>query len=445
MGQGLDVERLREDFPALQRPGPNGRPPIYFDNAAGTIPPRQVIAAVAEYFERYPSCVGRSRYLWANEVKERVHRARWTIARFINAPGAGQDAPDLGELEWPKHIVFVKNTTEAINLVARGLFWEEGEVVVTGDREHNSNRTPWWDLAKTRGIIPKVIKRGGSDAPDAAFDVAYFLRELEAIDRDVGPVKLVSLAQTYNLDGYTIPDAAIRQITAYCHSRDPQIYVMLDAAQSVPHIPVDVQALDVDFLAFSIHKMLGPTGMGVCYLKDPTCLTEGFFPSGGGTVTRTFDDQGPIYADAPARYEAGLQNWAGIIGAGAAAAYLADKIALIHDHQAALNQLVTEALWEYHEAGRLTILGPRDVRQRSSICTFEVPLKAGEDPWTLEEEIIDRCSAANIMFRTGDFCVHPYCFPRPAARVRLSFYLYNTLDECRTFLDLFRPYIEARR
>jgi cysteine desulfurase / selenocysteine lyase len=443
MGQGLDVKCLREDFPALQRPGANGRLPIYFDNAAGTIPPRQVIAAVAEYYERYPSCVGRSRYAWANEVKHKVHQARFGIARFIGAPGARQRA--LDDLEWPKHIVFVKNTTEAINLVARGLFWEEGEVVVMGDREHNSNRTPWWDLAKTRGILPKVIKRGGSDAPDAEFEVESFLHELEQIDRHVGPVKLVSLAQTYNLDGYTIPDEAIHQITAYCHGRDPLIYVMLDAAQSVPHIPVDVQALDVDFMAFSIHKMLGPTGMGVCYLKDPTCLTEGFFLSGGGTVTRTFDDQVPIYAESPARYEAGLQNWSGIIGAGAAVDYLGDKIQLIHQHQARLNRFVTDALWEYHTAGAITMLGPRDVHKRSSICTFEVPARTGEDPWKLEEEILDLCSEANIMFRTGDFCVHPYCFPRNAARIRLSFYLYNTLEECQTFVDICRPYLDVRR
>lgn len=446
MRQELEVKRLREDFPALHRPGGNGRLPIYFDNAAGTIPPRQVIAAVSEYFEQYPSCVGRSRYLWANEVKDKVHQARLTIARLINTPGARQRSTyDPGDMEWPKHVVFVKNTTEAINLVARGLFWEEGEVVITGDREHNSNRTPWWDLAKTRGIIPKVIKRGGSDAPDAEFEVESFLAELDEIDRHVGPVKLVSLAQTYNLDGYTVPDAAIQRITAYCHSRDPQIYVMLDAAQSVPHIPVDVQALDVDFMAFSIHKMLGPTGMGVCYLKEPTCLTEGFFPSGGGTVTRTFDDRVPIYADAPARYEAGLQNWAGIIGAGAAALYLQDHLPLIHQHQASLNQCISDALWEFHEAGRITILGPRDVHKRSSICTIEVPVRVGEDPWKVEEEIIDRCSEANIMFRTGDFCVHPYCFPRNAARIRLSFYLYNTRDECQTFLEIFRPYIETCR
>ncbi|MBI3330230.1 MAG: aminotransferase class V-fold PLP-dependent enzyme, partial [Nitrospinae bacterium] len=207
----------------------------------------------------------------------------------------------------------------------------------------------------------------------------------------------------------------------------------------------DVQALDVDFMAFSIHKMLGPTGLGVCYLKDPTCLTEGFFLSGGGTVTRTFDDQVPIYADSPARYEAGLQHWSGIIGAGAAVAYLQDKIQWMHQHQAELNRFVTEALWEYGAAGVITILGPRDVHTRASICTFEVPARAGEDPWKLEDEILHLCNEANIMFRTGDFCVHPYCIPRNAARIRLSFYLYNMLEECQTFVDIIRPYLEKRR
>jgi len=446
MGQSLDVQQIREDFPALHRVGRQGRPPIYLDNAAGTIPPRQVIAAVRDYFERYPSCVGRSRHWWANEVEEKVREARLGVARFLNAPGARRPASHLpADLEWPQHIVFVKNTTEGLNLVARGLFWEEGEVVVTGDREHNSNRTPWWDLAKTRGILPRVIKRGGSDAPDAVFDVDAFLHDLEHIDQTVGPVKLVSLAQTYNLDGYTIPDAAIQKITAHCHSHDPLIYVMLDAAQSVPHIPVDVQALDVDFLACSGHKMLGPTGVGVCYLKDPTCLTEGLFPSGGGTVTRTFDDHVPIYADSPARYEAGLQHWSGIIGTGAAVAYLQDQIQLIHQHQAQLNRFVTASLWDYHAAGTITLLGPRDVSARSSICTFEVPVQPGEDPWKVEDEILQLCGEANIMFRTGDFCVHPYCFPRNAARVRLSFYLYNTLEECQTVVDIIRPYLDRRR
>jgi cysteine desulfurase/selenocysteine lyase len=256
-------------------------------------------------------------------VKAKVLQARLAIARLINAPGRTSAQRMTLEI-WRATCVFVKNTTEAINLVARGLFWEEGRW---------SSPRPGTQLelhrlvgsSKTRGILPKVIKRGGSDAPDAEFDVEAFLHELDEIDRHVGPVKLVSLAHIYNLDGYTIPEGALQQITAYCHSHDPLIYVMLDAAQSVPHIPVDVQALDVDFMAFSIHKMLGPTGVGVCYMKDPTCLTEGFFPSGGGTVTRTFDDQVPIYADSPARYEAGLQNWSGIIGAGAAVDYLQDK------------------------------------------------------------------------------------------------------------------------
>ncbi|MCS6859470.1 MAG: aminotransferase class V-fold PLP-dependent enzyme, partial [Abditibacteriales bacterium] len=309
----FDVNRIREDFPAL-RARRNGLPPIYLDNAAGTIPPQPVIDAVRQYAQEFPSCVGRSHHWWADATTQAVYRARVAIAEFLNAD------VDLTSPDGTKHIIFTQNTTHGINLVARGLTWLAGEVVVITDREHNSNRTVWWDLAKTRGIVPQVIKRGGSDAPDAEFDVDHFLAELERIEAEVGPVKMVSFAQTFNMDGYTIPDEAIRRITAYCHAperqqRGEEIYVMIDAAQSVPHRRVDVKQLDVDFLCFSVHKMLGMSGVGVCYMKDPDLLTVGGTPSGGGTVTRTFDDDYPIYAAPPRRYEAGLQNWAGILSA----------------------------------------------------------------------------------------------------------------------------------
>lgn len=451
-----DVKKIREDFPALWREREdNKRLPIFFDSAAGTIPPRPVIEALRRYSEHFPSSSARSRHWWANEVTWEVHRARNAIARLLNV----ENAEELGDpltgsprqLGWPIHVIFTKNTTEAINLVARGLFWEEGEVVVTGDREHNSNRCPWWDLARTRGIKVRIIKRGGSDAPDAEFDIEDFLDRLEAIERHEGTVKLVSLAQTYNIDGYTIPEEAIMKLTAYCHSEERrakgrEIYVMLDAAQSAPHRRIDVQRLDVDFLAFSGHKMLGPTGTGICYMKNPDLLVQGLWPSGGGTVTRTFDDDYPLYADPPARFEAGLQHWAGIIGFGVAVNYLQDKLPFLHEHEVELNRFITESLWEYHEEGIITILGPKDVEKRSSIFTFEVPpFDEGEDPGRLQRFIEELLDTANIMVRTGDYCVHPYALSRRAARIRLSFYLYNTLDEGQVFLDLIRPFLNWRR
>jgi cysteine desulfurase/selenocysteine lyase len=440
----FDVHKIREDFPAL-RQRRNGLPPIYLDSAAGTIPPLVVIDAARRYAQEFPSSSGRSHHWWADLTTEAVYHARVAMAEFLNAE------LDPASPDGTKQIVYTLNTTTGINLVARGLTWLEGEVVVTMDREHNSNRTVWWDLAKTGGIVPQVIKRGGSDDPDAEVDVDYFLAELERIDQTVGPVKMVSFAQTFNLDGYTIPDEAIQRITAYCHSRErrrrgEEIYVMLDAAQSVPHHRVDVKKLDVDFLCFSLHKMLGLSGTGVCVMKDPDLLAIGSTPSGGGTVTQTFDDDSPIYAAAPRRYEAGLQNWAGIISGHAAVNYLRDKMDGLGEHELALNRIMTEGLLPFHEDGVILILGPLDPEKRSSICTFEIPVTPEDrNRFDLETQVHQLCDRWNVMFRSGDYCVHPYAYRNNTARIRAAFYLYNTVEECEKFLEVIAPFLEQRR
>lgn len=435
-GKELDVIEVRKDFPALGALR-NGKPPIFFDNACGTIPSKAVIDAINRYCLQYPACGERSPHYWGQRVDEEVERARQAIADFINARD-------------PSQIVFTKNTTESLNLVARGLHWEEGDFVITGDREHNSNRTVWDDLAKEAGLKRKVVQRDGSFSPNAEFDVEHFLSEL----RTTPNTKLVSLAMTANLDGHSIKASDIRKICDFAHSEAlreelQDFYVMLDAAQTVPHKPVDVQAMDVDFMGFSVHKMCGPTGLGVCYLKDPDVLERGLI-SGGGTVANTFDDgRGPVYLRSPHRFEAGLQHWAGILGAGAAANYMKDKIDLIPAHEQMLNAILTEGLMPYHEKEAITILGPLDPAQRGSICTFEVhPLNENEDMGRFfREDVMAVADASNMMFRAGDFCVSPYCRQvrgERVARIRLSLYLYNTPDECRTALEVLRPILDRR-
>ncbi|MBI2190977.1 MAG: aminotransferase class V-fold PLP-dependent enzyme [Planctomycetes bacterium] len=432
----LDWDAIRHDFPALFR-SRNDRPPIFLDNACSTIPCQAVIDSLNDYCLNYPACGERSLHYWGRKVDEEVARARRAIAEFIHAKD-------------PTQIIFVKNSTEGLNLVGRGLHWEKGDVVVTGDREHNSNRCCWEDLGRETGIRRKVIRRDGTHDPGSEFDVNYFLGELAETPR----VKLVSLALTSNLDGYTIPSEAIRRVTAYAHSevlrRDlKDFYVMLDAAQTVPHQAVDVQDLDVDFLAFSVHKMCGPTGLGVCYMKDPDLLERSLI-TGGGTVANTFDDgRAPIYLRSPQKYEAGLQHWSGILGAGVAADYLKDKMVALSDRELELNRILTEGFMPYHEKEVITILGPLDPAKRGSICTIEVhPRDEQEDMGRfLREEVLSRTDERNLMFRTGDFCVSPYCRHvrgERIARIRFSLYLYNTPDECRTALDVFRP-ILARR
>tara|TARA_B100001013_G_scaffold329279_1_gene243491 strand:- start:1532 stop:2845 length:1314 start_codon:yes stop_codon:yes gene_type:complete len=430
------AQEIRQDFPALQSMR-NGRPPIFFDNACGTIPCQTVIDAINEYCLLYPACGDRSPHWWGKKVDAEVERARHEIAEFINASD-------------PSQIVFVKNTTEAINLVARGLHWEKDDVVITGDREHNSNRTCWEDLTKEIGIERKIVRRDGSFAPEAEFDVDYFLNEVKSTPN----VKLISLAQTSNLDGYSIPAEAIKSITAYAHSEELQdelqdFYVLLDAAQSVPHKRVDVQDLDVDFIGFSIHKMSGPTGLGVCYLKDPNILERALI-TGGGTVANSFDDgRPPIYLHSPQKFEAGLQHWAGILGGGAAVRYMREKIDLIQEIECELNQILTDDFMPYHDKEVITLLGPHDPAKRGSICTIEVhPLHEEEDMGRfLSETVMPAADEFNLMFRTGDFCVSPYCRQvrgERIARIRFSMYLYNTADECQKALDVFRPILDRR-
>lgn len=432
----FDVDIVRRDFPALATER-NGRPPVYLDNACATIPCRQVIDTMNEYSLQYPSCGERSLHYWGKKVDDEVARARDAIARFINA-------------SHPDQIIFTKNTTESLNLVARGLHWEKGDVVVTGDREHNSNRTMWDDLAKEIGIKRKVVTRDGTQSPHAEFNVDHFLGELKATSN----IKMVSLAMSSNLDGCFIRAADIRKICDYAHSEALQdelqdFYVMLDGAQFVPHKPVDVQAMDVDFMAFSIHKMCGPTGLGVCYMKDPDILERSLI-SGGGTVANTFDDgRQPIYLRAPHKYEAGLQHWAGILAARSAVHYLEDKIEDIPAHERRLNEIVTEALLPYHENEVLTILGPLDPAKRGSVCTFEVhPQHEREDMGRFFiETVMNAADGYNMMFRAGDFCVSPYCRQirgEKVARIRLSFYLYNTEEESRLAVEMFRKILDER-
>ncbi len=434
--QVFDVDQIRKDFPALATER-NGRPPIYLDNACATIPCQQVIDTLNDYSIHFPSCGDRSPHYWGKKVDHEVARSRDAIARFINASD-------------PDQIIFTKNTTESLNLVARGLHWERGDVVVNGDREHNSNRTVWVDISRESGIQRKVISRDGTESPHAEFDVDYFLGELRTIDN----IKMVSMTMSSNLDGNSISASDIRKVCDYAHSEELQdelqdFYVMLDCAQIVPHKPVDVQAMDVDFMAFSVHKMCGPTGLGVCYMKDPDILERGLV-SGGGTVANTFDDgRQSIYLRSPHKYEAGLQHWSGIIAARSAVKYLEDKIEDIPAHVLRLNEIVTEALLPCHEKEILTILGPLDPAKRGSICTFEVhPQHEREDMGRFFlETVMGAADEYNMMFRAGDFCVSPYCRQirgEKVARIRLSFYLYNTEEESRLAAEMFRRILDER-
>jgi cysteine desulfurase/selenocysteine lyase len=440
---GETLESTREDFPALRRRR-NGKPPIYFDNACTTLVPKQVIEAITEYYDEYPGCgEKRSRYWFAKEVTSRIEGdpdrgtegSRQAIRGFINAKSE-------------KEIIFTSNTSHAINLVALGFNFRPGDRVLLTDREHNSNLIPWIRLRKK---VPIGIDYVESDQ-GTGFDLEGLKDRLES-----NRVRLLSMAYTSNLTGHTIPAKDIIGISHEYGAR-----VLLDAAQTVPHRAVDVQDLDVDFLAFSMHKMCGPRGVGVLYGKEELLgqkpheehETGVLEPSilGGGTISdATYDSYSLL--EPPERFEVGIQNYPGQIAAEASIKYLQHVgMERIRSHEHQLNSYLTEQLLNrYGEKGWFRILGSRDVAQRGGILTFEVkrPNCVG-----IAEELDER---SNVMIRDGAFCAHSYLnkefgegWTRPSLPTehrmlyRASLYFYNTMRECQTFLETLNKIFEER-
>ncbi|MEO0107957.1 MAG: aminotransferase class V-fold PLP-dependent enzyme [candidate division WOR-3 bacterium] len=424
-----------------------------------TLKPVQVIAAMDRYYYSFPACGGRGRsrhwfskrVVWetegnAEEVRDSV---AGSTQDWLRIEGAREKLQRLLHARSAQEIVFTRNTTEALNLVARSFRFRPGAVVLTTDREHNSNLCPWQELSR-RGVVRHRVVPSNSDN---TFDLDRYREMLFGDD-----VQLVSMVHTANLDGYTIP---AREIVHLAHERGAR--VMLDAAQSVAHMALDVQELDVDFLAFSVHKMCGPTGMGVLYGKETLLRELEPFIVGGDTVADTFHDAPPIYLDPPYRFEAGLQNFAGIIGAGAAADYL-QSIGMdnIGRHERGLNRILTQGVADL--AGEFEILGPADADLRAGVLNLccrrrglvRLPkqrfLEEVGHLWDItgpraarpEAEIVGLDEIlngwCNCMVRSGLFCAHSWFHARKVdpnrQTIRVSLYFYNTPLECRTFLDV---------
>jgi cysteine desulfurase / selenocysteine lyase len=438
------LEAVRKDFPSLSR-FRNGKPPVYFDSACTALVPMPVIEAINQYYSDFPACGGgRSRYWFAEEVITRIEGnlekgikgARQVIQEFINARSE-------------KEIIFTYNASQAINMVALGFNFHPQDVVLLTDKEHNSNLVPWLRLQKKSLVKVEHVE----PAEDGSFNLEGFRQKLQN-----SRVKLVSMAYTSNLTGETIP---AKEIIHMAHEHGAR--VLLDAAQTVPHRTVDVQGLDVDFLAFSLHKMCGPRGVGVLYGKkellgqglveedDPEEVLQPAFLGGGTINDSTYHSY--TLLEPPERFEVGVQNYAGQIASAAAVRYL-QNIGLdrISAHEQRLNTFLTEQLLkQYGDTGWFRILGPQDALQRGGILTFEIrrPNAVG-----IAEELNEK---SNVMIRDGAFCVHSYLNERfgqgwlrpglPSEHrmtYRVSLYLYNTLEECRIFLDTLRTIFNER-
>lgn len=394
----MDVKRIRLDFPMLQ--GSAGNKSItYLDNACQSLRPKQVIDAINSYYLKSSACSGRSMHQLAAEVTRGVDQARGTIAKCLNAIKK-------------EEIVFTRNTTEGINLVANSLNLQQGDVVLISDKEHNSNLIPWQTQARKKGILVKIVP----SCADNIFDLEAFEKCLDK------KVKLVSLSYTSNLDGVSIPAAEIIKRAHQNGSR-----VLLDAAQTVPHQKINVRSLDVDFLAFSGHKMLGPSGTGVLYGKYQLLEEMDPFLVGGDTVASSTYETCE-FLPPPEKFEAGLQDYAGIMGLGAAAKYLQDiGFEAIQKQELLLNETITAQI---KDIPRLKLIGPADPKLRGGIVTFYLE---GVDSHRIAL-MLDQM--ASIMVRSGQHCVHSWFNAHHIqGSVRASLYFYNTQEEAALFVS----------
>jgi cysteine desulfurase/selenocysteine lyase len=397
-GPLLDVNKIRSDFPIFSYEV-YGKPFIYLDSACMALKPKQVIEVMNEYYYEHPACGGRSVHKLGTKVSIRCDSARERIRDFLSA-------------EKTDEIIFTKNTTEGINIVARCFDFKNNDVVLTTDREHNSNLAPWHLIRELKGIKHEIVYSN----EDNTFN-------MEAFEERMGKdVRMVSMVHTSNLEGYTIPAKEIIKI-----AHDHGALVMLDASQSAAHKQVNVKNLDVDFFSFSIHKMCGPTGMGVLYGKYDLLKDLSPFIVGGDTVAETTYESSK-FLDSPHRFEAGLQNYAGIMGSGAAVTYLMNVgMDNIQKHETKLNKIMTSKL---NGIPQIHILGPKEPEARGGIVSFLVEDMDPHDLAMILDEV------ANIMIRSGMHCVHSWFKARGLnGSARASVYLYNIEEDVKIFGD----------
>jgi cysteine desulfurase/selenocysteine lyase len=392
-----DLKTCRYDFPLLA-PKTGQKPLVYLDTACQSLRPAVVMQAINRYYVEESACAGRSMHHLAEAVTREVDLARGIVAKHFNASRS-------------EEIIFTRNTTEAINLIAYSLGLKSGDVILISDKEHNSNLIPWQQLTSKYGIILKVVP----SLPDNSFDLSAFEERLDE------RVKLVSMVFTSNLDGVTIP---AQEVIKRAHHQGA--LVLLDAAQTAPHQRLNVKSLDVDFLAFSGHKMLGPSGTGVLYGKYNLLEKLSPFLVGGDTVSSSTYDSSE-FLPPPSKFEAGLQDYAGIMGLGAAINYLEEVgFDTIQKQELLLNEYITK---ETTAIDGIHLIGPADASLRAGIFSFFID---GLDHHRIAL-MLDQM--AGIIVRSGQHCVHSWFHAHGIpGSVRASLYFYNTLEEAESFV-----------
>ncbi|MFB3114066.1 MAG: aminotransferase class V-fold PLP-dependent enzyme [Nitrosopumilaceae archaeon] len=392
----LSIENIRKDFPILKRKVRDNKPLVYLDNASTTQKPKQVIDALTNYYNNYNANIHRSVYSIAEEATEAYEKVRDKVAKFLN-------------ISKREEIIFVRGTTEGINLVAYA--WgrkhiKEGDIIVTTEYEHHSNIVPWQLLVKEKGAKLEYIEIN---------DNGELI--LDQLDKYLatGKVKLVVFSLMSNVLG-TISDA--EKIISKCH--EAGVKTLVDAAQAVPHMSVDVTKLGCDFFAFSAHKMLGPTGIGVLWVRKSVLETMDPF-HGGGDMIREVHKYETTWNDLPYKFEAGTPNIADVIGFGSAIDYLSQLgMETVRKHEMELTQY---ALDKMSQIKGIVIYGPKDVSKRGGVISFNFHDVHPHDVAT----IVDR---EGVAIRSGHHCAQVLMEKlNVAATNRASFYIYNTKQD----------------
>lgn len=380
----FNPEKYRKDFPILQKKI------IYMDSSCVSLKPSQVVEEMNNYYNNYPACGGRSNHRLGMQVTNAVEESRKKVSSFFGAK--------------KEEIAFTKNTTESINIIANSLNLKKGDKVLISDKEHNSNLVPWQVLVKNKGIKLDFYQFGNH----------------ESFSEKVKGAKLASIVHTSNLDGSS---QDVKELTKIAHESGAK--VMIDGAQSAPHKEINIKKIDAEFFAASGHKMLGPSGIGILYGKKEELESLNQFITGGETVKDTTYESHEI-EDVPHRFEAGLQNYAGIMGFGAAIDYL-NKVGLsnIQKHELKLNKMITD---DINKIKDINILGPEEPEKRSGIVSFNIK---GIDSHDIALQLD---SQEKIMIRSGYHCCHSWFNAHKIkGSARASLYFYNTEEEAKKF------------
>ena len=392
------LEGIKKDFPVLNQIV-NDEPLVYLDNAATTQKPLKVLAAIKDYYENDNANVHRGVHTLAERATEKYEAAREKVRQFINAKST-------------KEVLFTRGTTTSINWVAQfaGQILKTGDEIVISIMEHHSNIVPWQEVAKKTGAILKFVylKDGQLDMDD--------LRK-----KITNQTKFVSIAHVSNVLGTINP---VEEITKIAHEHGA--YMVVDGAQSTPHMAIDLQKMDVDFFAFSGHKMMGPTGIGVLYGKEE--LLNQFEPvEFGGEMIDFVYESHSTWTELPWKFEAGTPNIAGAIALGAAIDYIQELgIDQIHQHEI---ELIDYLMPKLQVIEGLKIYGPKDNVKRGGLIAFNIE---GLHP----HDVATALDMEGVAVRAGHHCAQPLLnYLETPATARASFYLYNTKADCDKLVE----------